>query len=204
LARGKSFVYENEWLSDAASVAPALSPDDPSNVVYVGLSSGVYLAVESALQHGARGLCGINPPIAMDAVQFIVRLKSSTNRMMRSLGNQLLSAMLYRPWVFAGLWHVGRVALPRKVSRDLMATAAKRGTDVLVLASPEDVSPAAKVPLLRSIDRRRIQSPKNYRAVFVPGLDHSMHAVRGREQAVSLLDDFILNRMGGEEPPRDQ
>jgi pimeloyl-ACP methyl ester carboxylesterase len=197
LEQGKAFVYENEWLADVTSVAPFFSPDDPSNAVYVGLSSGVLLAAESAITFGARGLLAINPSIAMDAVPLVVRLRASSNRFMRSLGDRFLMAMLYRPWVFAGLWQVGRVALPPKYSRDLLATAAQRGTDVLVLASPADVSPAPHVPILRSIDRRRIQGPKNYRVKFVSGLDHSMHAVEGREQAIALLDQFILERMGG-------
>lgn len=196
LQHGKSFVYENEWLADVTSVAPFLNAEDPSNAVYVGLSSGVYLGVEAALKLGARGLCAINPPIAMDSVQLIVQLRSSTNRLARSSGNRLLWAMLYRPWIYAALWQVGRVVLPRKVSRDLMADAVDGGTDLLVLASRADLSPA-NAPILRSIDRRRIQSPRNYESVFVPGLDHSMHAVEGRERTIALLDEFILRRMGG-------
>lgn len=204
LDRGKSFVYENEWLADATAVAPFLSPYDPSDAVYIGLSSGVYLAVESAIKLGARGLCVINPPIAMDSVQLIVRLRSSASRALRSLGDRLLWAMLYRPWVYAGLWHVVRLALPRAVSKDLLATAVDDGTEVLVLASAEDVSPAPQVPFLRSIDRRRIQRPKNYEAVFVPGLDHSMHAVEGRSRVIELMDRFVLERMSKGDQPPDQ
>jgi pimeloyl-ACP methyl ester carboxylesterase len=203
LDNGKAFVYEDEWLADVTSVAPFFSADDATNAVYVGLSSGVYLAAESAIELGARGLCAINPPIAMDAVRLIVRLRASANRIMRSLGNRLLWAVLYRPWVIAGLWQVGRVALPRKFSRDLLATAVKHGAEVLVLASPADVSPAPHVPILRSIDRRRIQSPKNYRVIFVPELDHSMHAVEGRKRTIALLDQFVLERMAGIESQRD-
>ncbi len=195
LPRGKSFVYENEWLADALSVAPFLSEDDPSNVVYIGLSSGVYLAAECAIEFGARGLCAINPPIGMDAVQLIVRLRLSQGRLARALGNRLLWAMLYRPWVFAGIWQVGRLALPRRVARDLLATAAESGAEVLVLASREDVSPARRVPILRSIDHRRIQNPRNYRVEFVAGLDHSMHAIEGRKRTIARLDEFVMDRL---------
>jgi pimeloyl-ACP methyl ester carboxylesterase len=204
LDHGKSFVYENEWLTDVTSVASFYGADDPSNAVYIGLSSGVYLAVESAIKFGARGLCAINPPIAMDSLQLVFKLRASTNRIARSLGNRLLWVMLYRPWPFAGLWQVGRVALPRTVSRDLLATAVDSGTELLVLASSADLSPKPHIPILRSIDGRRIQTPKNYRAVFVPGLDHSMHAVEGRQRAIALLDQFIMERMGGIASPHDQ
>ncbi len=190
-------MYENEWIDDVTSVAPFFSADDPSNAVYVGLSSGVFLAAEAAINLGARGLCVINPPIAMDSIQLVVRLRMSANRFVRSLGNSLLEAILHRPWVVAGVWQVGRVVLPRRLSRDLLASAVERTTDSLVLASPADVSPVSHIPILRTIDKRRIQSPRNYRAEFVPELDHSMHSVEGRKRTVALLDKFILERIGG-------
>jgi pimeloyl-ACP methyl ester carboxylesterase len=193
----KPYVYENEWIDDVTSLAPFFSADDPSNVVYVGLSSGVYLAVVGAIKYGARGLCAINPPVAMDSLQLIVRLRRSSNHIVHSIGDRLLTAMMDRPWAVAGLWQVGRVVLRRHLSRDLLATAVDRGVDVLVLASPADVSPVPHIPILRSIDRRRIQSPRNYQAVFVPELDHSMHSVDGRRRTVAMLDHFILQRMGG-------
>jgi alpha-beta hydrolase superfamily lysophospholipase len=46
---------------DLADAASALCPDDPSDVVWVGLCSGGYQVLEECLVHNARGVCAINP-----------------------------------------------------------------------------------------------------------------------------------------------
>jgi hypothetical protein len=54
-------VYAPEALEDIIEVAEAVSPEDPSNVVLVGLCSSGYLSLEGALSLSARGVCAINP-----------------------------------------------------------------------------------------------------------------------------------------------
>jgi alpha-beta hydrolase superfamily lysophospholipase len=46
---------------DLADAAGAVSPDDPSNVLWVGLCSGGYQVLEACLTAKARGVCVINP-----------------------------------------------------------------------------------------------------------------------------------------------
>ena len=50
-------VYMPEAIEDVLDVASAVSPDDPADVVLVGLCSGGYHAIEAALVLGARGVC---------------------------------------------------------------------------------------------------------------------------------------------------
>lgn len=48
---------------DLADAAAALCPDDPSDVLWVGLCSGGYQVLEECLVHNARGVCVINPTL---------------------------------------------------------------------------------------------------------------------------------------------
>jgi pimeloyl-ACP methyl ester carboxylesterase len=50
-----------EAFDDVADAADALEPDDPTNVILVGLCSGAYQALESALIRPPRGVYAINP-----------------------------------------------------------------------------------------------------------------------------------------------
>jgi hypothetical protein len=98
---------------------------------------------------------------------------------------------LQNRWLGAGVWQVLRTFIPRHYSQDLIASAAKGGTTLFVLSSADDLSPYPHVPILRSIDRRRVVTPKNYQVEFIPGLDHSMHAAKGRVLAAASLDEFV-------------
>ena len=75
-----------------------------------------------------------------------------------------------------------------------MATAVERGTTLFVLASNDDLSPYPNIPILRSIDHRRVATPRNYVAEIIPGLDHSMHAAKGRDLAVASLNRFVRDQ----------
>lgn len=183
--------YEAKWLEDIEDVVRDMCPQDCSDVVFVGLCSGAYLAAEGALTFGARGACVINPPVGIDLLHGAAALDRSRRKWLRSLAVQMKDLELRHRWVGAGLWQVMRRFLPRRYSEDLMATVVDGGTSLLVLASFEDLSPYPRIPVLRSIDRRRVISPKNYRAEFVPGLDHSMHAAGGRDMAIEILDRFV-------------
>lgn len=50
-----------EHIEDVQDVARAISPEDPSNIVFVGICSGAYLSLEAALALRPRGICVLNP-----------------------------------------------------------------------------------------------------------------------------------------------
>ncbi len=194
---GRNMIFEPGWSSDAECIARTLSPDDPSNVVFVSLCSGVYVALEGALALGARGVCAINPPVGIDSLRLIVRLTSSRQRLVRSVGDGLKWVLLHQRWLMAASWHFLRVVVPKKYSINLLSEVARSGIELLVLASKEDLSPFPRVPLLRSIDRRRVATPMNYHVEFLPDLDHNLQVVTGRARAVERLDEYMMERFGG-------
>jgi hypothetical protein len=190
-------MYDHAWLEDMVDVARTLSPDDPSDTVFIGLCSGAYLAVEAGRSLRARGVCAINPPVGVDFLAGTARLASSRHAPVRSLAATLKEVALRLRWFAVLLWHVGRVVLPPVFNVDVLAEVVNNGTDLYVLASTEDLSPA---PTRRGLDRifsRRLVAPKNYEVHFVPGLDHSMLAATGRARAVEQLDRHVLACFAG-------
>ncbi len=182
--------YEKEWLEDVQDVISEMRPQDPADVVLIGLCSGAYLAAEGALMFSTRGACLVNPPVGTDLLHASVAFRKSQVKGLRSMAALLRFLHIHGPWLGTGLWQVLRMFLPRRYSEDLIAKVARGSTTLLVMSSADDLSPYT-VPFLRSIDRRRVAAPKNYHVEFVPGLDHSMHAAKGRVLAVASLDRFV-------------
>jgi len=185
--------YEPEWLDDVEDVARQMQPEDPTNVVFVGLCSGAYLALEGAFAVGATGACVINPPVGIDLLHASTILRKLRVKWLKFIAKQT-RVLQWNRWVAAGSWQILRVFLPRRLSQDLMATVVEGGTTLFVLASIDDISPYPNIPVLRSIDRRRVVAPRNYKAEIIPGLDHSMHAAKGRDLAMASLDRFVRDR----------
>jgi esterase/lipase len=203
LGDSETSMYARSWLEDVAEVPRAISPDDPSDVVFVGLCSGAFLALEGALSVQARGVCVINPPVSGDLLHLITRLEESRSRLVRSLADRMKQIPLRLRWVAAAMWDVFRRIAPASVTVDLMATVARSGADMLVLASADDVSPFPGIPLLRSIDHYRLFPRQGYTVDFVPDLDHSMHTALGRANAMGRVDRFVLTHYAGETPATD-
>lgn len=183
--------YEEEWLEDLVDVVRELQPQDSSNIILVGLCSGAYLAAEGALEFGARGACLLNPPVGNDLVHAAATFRKARFGWLRSIVKLLRVLHLKDRWLGTGCWQLMRTLLPRRYSEDLIAKVAKRGTALLVLSTVDDLSPYPHIPLMRSIDRRRVAAPRNYHVEFTPGLDHSMHVAKGRDLAVVALNAFV-------------
>ncbi len=88
-------VYSPAAFDDLRDVAQALDPGDPSNVVWVGLCSGAYQALEATVALRARGACVVNPVLRfappealvgpLDPRRRIARPKTNVSRLARRL-----------------------------------------------------------------------------------------------------------------------
>jgi alpha/beta superfamily hydrolase len=188
-------MFDRRWNEDVAAVVRDQRKDDASNAVLVGLCSGAFLAIEGAWSLRALGVCAINPPIGLDLLYASSRMGRSRRGIVRAVAAHLNVLSLRLRWVAAAAWEICRMLLPSSYALDLASAVADNGTDLLVLATTEDVSPYSHVPVLRSVDRRR-WSPRNFKVEFVDGLDHSMHRARGRDHAVEALDRYVTKHIG--------
>ena len=197
-------LYERPWMDDMAAVARELSPAAPSDVVFVGLCSGAFLAAEGARTLAARGVCLINPPVGIDFLHGVTALEASSRPVVPRLAPLLKQFALRLRWVSVGALAALRLGFPRTFGRDVLGELVDAGTEVFVLASREDLSPYPSRPRLERFFSRRLVEPRNYRVTFVPGLDHSMHASVGRARTIALLDAHVRNRYVEHSPQMQQ
>jgi pimeloyl-ACP methyl ester carboxylesterase len=181
-------------LEDICDVVRALSPEDPTNAVLIGLCSGAHEALQAALQLLPRGLCTINPQVGPGVLRSADRLTESDQHLIQSVTSKLRAFAEGQPWIGKLVWQMCRVFLPSAFSLKVRTTLADSGTEMLLIASPDDVIPFPRVPLLRSLDKRRLVSTKVCRVEVVPGLDHDFLSPAGRTKAIAILDAHILSK----------
>lgn len=187
-------LYDQRWLTDMVDVATQLRPEDPADSVFVGLCSGGYLAVEAGLALRSRGVCAINPPVGINFLYGSSRMADSRHSVLRALSVQLKRVALHLRWVSVVTLKVLRYLLPMWFSVDTLASVAGNGTDLLLLASNDDVSPVKTTHRYDRFFSPHLLDPKGFQVTFVPGLDHSMHAAAGRRRAIAILDAHVLER----------
>jgi alpha-beta hydrolase superfamily lysophospholipase len=185
-------LYDQRWLSDMADVARTLRPGDPSDTVFVGLCSGGYLAVEAGLALRSRGVCAINPPVGINFLYGSARMAESKRPALRALAAQLKRVALHLRWVSVVALKVFRYIVPGWFSVDTLARVGANGTDLLLMATTDDVSPVKSSDRYDRFFSPHLLEPKGYEVIFIPGLDHSMHAAAGRRRAVAVLDERVL------------
>jgi pimeloyl-ACP methyl ester carboxylesterase len=181
------------WLTDINDVLRGVSPDDISNAVLIGLCSGSHLALRSALQLHVRGVCIINPQVgpAFIRSQALQRVESEESKVGVS---QLRRFIKDRPWMGRFVRQMCRAFLPSAYSPRVRKTLTDQNTEVLLIASPKDLNPFPRIPILRSIDKRLLFSTAKCHVEVIPSLDHDLLSSEGRAKAVALLDDHVLNK----------
>lgn len=181
-------------VEDICDVVRALSPEDPSQVVLVGLCSGGHQALESALELKAQGLCVINPQVGRGLVQYGFRLHMSNRNIVKSMGARLRSRFERYRWIWKLVWQLTRMVLPSAYSLKLRRRLVANGTRMLLIASPSDITPFPRVPILRSFDQRRLVSSAMCQIDVVSGLDHDFMNINARGRAVAILDSYVADQ----------
>jgi alpha-beta hydrolase superfamily lysophospholipase len=190
-------LYDQRWLTDMTDVAGTLRPEDPADTVFVGLCSGGYLAVEAGLALRSTGVCAINPPVGINFLYGSSRMADSKSAVLRAVAAQLKRVALHLRWVAVVALKVLRYVLPMWFSTDTLASVARNGTGLFLLASTDDVSPVTSSHRYDRFFSPHLLEPEGFEVVFVPGLDHSMHAARGRRRAIELLEAHVLTAYAG-------
>jgi alpha-beta hydrolase superfamily lysophospholipase len=208
---------------DVIDAAGALSPEGPSNVVLVGLCAGAYQAAEVALGLRPRGICMINPDMAVappegreSAWRPVRRASQRTRGWLSGPAGLVLDCLATcNRFETATQWEqalrTGRWAHAFAFRRPSWPPALWRAVTLLAIAN----SPART---LRRIDRlainqllvategdfdgvafgsgadlRALRRSARYAEARVDGLDHAALAVDGRARLVDLLADYLLD-----------
>ena len=175
-------------------VVMSLNAGDPSNTVFVGLCTGAQKSLECAVDMAARGVCTINPQVGKS-------IQRVTDRMVAGKGGAFSSAMTKmkkfverHEWMGQIVWQFARVYFPSAYSLKIRKKLAENGTEMLLIVSPDDFNPFPRVPIVRSLDKRRLISTDLCRIEIVPGLDHDFFNILGRNSAIEILNDYVHER----------
>jgi hypothetical protein len=175
-------------------VTSALVPDDPSDVLLVGLCSGGYQALESALIRKPRGVYAINPRLQFTPPESIDgptdprrRIARSTTSLVRAYRGIPIPVSL-RPRVRSIAWRwANRNGSDRSPARWL-GELVDEGVDVLCVVGTDEARPflegrGAPLSALEATGRLQLE-------VF-HGLDHALLGIDQREEVIGLLSDHL-------------
>jgi pimeloyl-ACP methyl ester carboxylesterase len=202
--RSEQVEYPRDALLDIAEIRQFVSPENPKNVVFVGLCSGGYHAIESALQQPVDTICAVNPVLTFyrrDQPQG--RFESEGE--LALTGRQAWSSV--RPWAYA----LNRLNLTHRVMRRLPDGAWWLANRVFVKAFPARtfkqldslnvrlfiIAGSAESTLLRRGERmllRSLRATGRFRMETVPHLEHSLLEKTGRKRVADLLTEHVLKR----------
>lgn len=188
---------------DVVDVARWVSPDDPSNVVLVGLCSAGYQALESALAVRARGVVAINPVISFVPEERRSGLPLDARRRIVYPKNDVVTSYRERkhpaslPARFPDIaWRVRAIAHPGRRSGKWLGELARQGTDTLLVCGDSEIRPIRQG--ITATRLRRLQRTGQLRLEHLAGLQHDLFLADQRSLVTSLVTEHVLARFSGQ------
>jgi predicted alpha/beta hydrolase len=201
-------------VEDIRAAVSCMSPEDPSNVVLVGVSSGAHGALSAAAELRPRGVIAVNPTLAKatpDTWEAAVedswglpwaaterpRLAGDTARAGRRVAAVPRLRRVCGRWrhrlinrIPAAVWSLAFALRLVRSPAELITPPVKLGVPTLVLCGVAEARfPLASVPrALAALGRSR---PGSFQRV--PGLDHSLRDERSRIAVRDALVAFLAD-----------
>lgn len=199
--RSDNVIFAPDWLDDVPSVVAELAADG-SEVVIVGLCSGAHAGMEAALVTRVRAVLGINARMSAPEMSPAGPIFDPRRRAARpptrwvgriSLRHRRLGGGIWRIYRQLAFWHA-----PLSAVADVAAT----GTELLLIANPEDAREFAEVAVWTLFGRPRLRRNPRYRSIVDAEVDHSLLTHRAQRIVADLFTGFLLDRFGAAPPDR--
>ena len=214
-----------EAFDDVEQAAAAISPDDPRNVVLVGLCSGAYQALEAGLTLRPRGVLLINPVLTFDTSEAIPdpgrRARQSTKRwfvraaspLVRVIGrlnrnvdvDRWLNSLEVATWPAAmrrrapgvpeAVWWAVKRVLLQNPSDRVLSAVANGGVEIHLVVGPSDFLPIAMGGRARL---KKLQRRGGLRLDVIEGLDHAALIVAQRTLLMDVMSDHVVGQYAPE------
>lgn len=188
--------FSTEWLDDVPMVAATLSPEDPSDVVFVGLCSGGYSAMEGALSVKARAAYVINPAVSSFSMNRASDAYDPRRRAFRPLPVFLAKLAVRHGRTAWWLWRAFCQIAVWQAPMSVPAVAVREGIEVLVIVGEEDAGPFRRCFYWRWLGERRLRRTGRFTFAVVPDVDHPLLFGEGRRAAAAVLTKHVLSRVG--------
>jgi pimeloyl-ACP methyl ester carboxylesterase len=184
-------MFDRTQRQEIVNAVRAIIPSTPDDAVMIGLCSGAQLALEAALDLKTRGVCAINPQVGAGVLRSADVLRSSERDSVRSYAKRFESLLKRHQWLSEVILRISRLVLLSAYSPKVRSALIQNHTEMLLLISPNDLSPFARIPIIGSLENRRFVSSEHLHIEVVPGLDHDFLSTVGRRRAVAILDRHI-------------
>jgi alpha-beta hydrolase superfamily lysophospholipase len=186
---------------DVVDVARAVSPDDPANIVLVGLCSAAYQALESALELRPRCVVAINPILSFEPPEVLAGAPLDPRRRIAMPRGALLQALDHHGPLsplnrrFPSLaWRLRILVAPGRRSGLWLKELTASGVDLLLVCGEHEA-----VPILRGASAQTLEALAGtgcFRFELVAGLDHGLLRSDHRDRVSEMLVTHVLERFG--------
>jgi dienelactone hydrolase len=214
--------YPQAALGDVNEGVHFLAPDDPGQVVLLGLCAGAYHALLAAPLTGVGGVAILNPlrlPSADQGPESMGDLidgapvdgRASTEgeekRAAPAPKRRFLGTVrdkgVFRPvtkHLPDRFWWAARLGTGGRDPVDAFCRVVDSGTSLYVVLGPDEWPGIGRG---RTHELKRVARSGSFAITYVPTLDHSFHVSSGRRDALAMLDQWILGTgPGGLSIPR--
>jgi len=186
-----------EAIDDILELAAAISPDDPSDVVLVGLCSGGYHAIEGALALTARGVVAMNPVLTHKPAEVHADKETDSRRQAAAVRKRWVRALPAHDQLGALVdrmpgpvwWLLNRVAIersPARAPRQLV----DQGVRTFILSGEHE-----HWCMWRGESRtyRDLAATATFNHVVIPEIDHELFTRDAREVVSEIVTSEVLN-----------
>ncbi len=199
--QSRRVIFSSHHEQDVVDVLRAVSPQDPSNAVIVGLCSGGFNALAPAIEIKVRGVCALNPILTFkdpdgkdggEPDRGPAQPKGGMKGWVGKMPGYTLINRMSKRLPSSAWWIINRIAVEITPARRL-ARVVDAGVDVLVIAGTDEGR------WLRGGETRtlhRLEQTGRFRMEVIPGLEHTLFEHSTREVAVRVLSDHVVGRFG--------
>jgi alpha-beta hydrolase superfamily lysophospholipase len=197
--RGQWECFKPEAFDDVVDAVRWASPDDPSNVVLIGLCSGGYQALESALTVGARGAVAINPFVSFEPAEVRAGLPLDPRRRIL-LPEDDNDDVGPEDSPLDGPWRARSIGPPGRSSGQWLSELVQQGTDTLLVCGDAELRSVRRAVTATRL--HRLSRTGGLRLEHLPGLQHDLFIADQRRLVTRLVTEHVLSRFSG--PPRQR
>jgi alpha-beta hydrolase superfamily lysophospholipase len=192
-----------EAFDDVSDTTRALRPDDPSDVVLVGLCAAGYQVLDSAFQVKPRGVVALNPVISFQPPEVLAGAPSMDPRRRVALARNTVVEAFHADGPLSALrrrfpdlaWRVRALATFRHRPSTWLRELVDQGTDVLLVCGEREARPIRLGMSARTLGQLR-QSGR-FRFEYFPELEHGLLVEAQRAAISDLVTSHIFSQHAG-------
>ncbi|MGH9105280.1 MAG: hypothetical protein ACRDZX_05480 [Acidimicrobiales bacterium] len=184
---------------DVEEVARCVSPDDPSNIVLVGLCSAGYQALEGALALRSRGVVAVNTAVSFVPAERRARQPLDPRRRVALPQDQVAEAFREGGRLgglrqrFPNLaWRARILGSPKTRSGRWLTDLVRNGTDTFLICGDDEWRPVRSG--VTALQLRRLRRTGRLRLEHIAGLQHDLFVTEHRRLVARLVTGYVVSK----------